>query len=100
MNEYIIFMFNDATNQAASEDDTLWSEYISKLRQTGQFDGGSSIGGGERFRKGQATKSAITEISGFIRVRADCVEAAKNLLVGNPAYEAGASIDIRELIKE
>jgi len=100
MNEYIIFMLNDATDPIAADDGIRWGEYITKLRQSGRFDGGSSIGNGERLRKGQSSKPAGAELTGFIRVRAENIEDAKRYLVGNPTYEAGGTVEVRELPRD
>ncbi|MDC8756946.1 hypothetical protein [Janthinobacterium fluminis] len=100
MNEYIIFMLDDTTNRSASTNSTLWAEYISALRKSGQFDGGSSIGNGERHRKGEPAKAAGIDVTGFIRVRAASMEDARRFLIGNPDYEAGGSVEIRELPKD
>ena len=100
MNEYILLMLNDATDKLAADDGAHWGEYIAGLRQSGQFDGGSSIGMGERFRKGQSPQPANPELTGFIRVRAENLEDAKRFLVGNPNYEAGGTVEIRELPRE
>ena len=51
MNEYILLMHQDAPDTEAADDSKCWAQYIAKLRSTGQFDGGSSIGRGERLRK-------------------------------------------------
>jgi hypothetical protein len=36
-------------------------------------------------------------LTGFIRVRAKSLEQAKALVAGNPLYEAGGTVEIREL---
>ena len=36
-------------------------------------------------------------LSGYIRVQAETLEAAKKLLEGNPVFEAGGTVEIREL---
>lgn len=97
MNEYILLMHQDAPNPEAANDPAQWARYITRLRGTGQFDGGSSIGQGERLRKGQLSQPSDTDLSGFIRVRAANLEEARALLAGNPVYEAGGTVDIREL---
>ncbi|VVP85311.1 hypothetical protein PS918_02716 [Pseudomonas fluorescens] len=97
MNEYILLMHQDAPNSEAANDPSHWARYIAQLRGTGRFDGGSSIGQGERLRKGQLSQPSVTDISGFIRVRAGNLEEAKKLLAGNPVYEAGGTVEIREL---
>jgi hypothetical protein len=43
---------------------------------------------------------AITgHVVGFIRVGADSLDHARTLLVGNPAFEAGGTVEIRELVR-
>jgi hypothetical protein len=36
-------------------------------------------------------------LTGYIRVRAESLNAARALVAGNPVYEAGGTIEIREL---
>lgn len=48
-------------------------------------------------RKGQLNHPGVTDLSGFIRVRATNLEEVKALLTGNPVYEAGGTVEIREL---
>ena len=97
MNDYILLMHDNATDVAASEDSEKWGKYISALRGSGQFDGGSSIGKGESLRIGQPPYAAETRITGFIRVRAADLEDAKSFLQSNPVYEAGGTVEVREL---
>ncbi|HEY8949824.1 MAG TPA: YciI family protein [Rhizomicrobium sp.] len=73
-----------------------WESYLRSLRERGAFDGGSSIGAGAAFRKSGGAE--ITEtLGGYIRVRAESLEAARECLNGNPVYEAGGTVEIREL---
>lgn len=95
--EYILLMHQDAANPALASDPDLWAHYFAQLRNSDKFDGGSSIGQGERVRKGQLSQPGDTNLSGFIRVRAANLDEAKSLLVGNPVYEAGGTVEIREL---
>lgn len=39
-------------------------------------------------------------LGGYLRVRAASLEAAEALLAGNPVYEAGGTVEIRELPKD
>lgn len=94
MNDYIILMLNDAP------DGGDWHGYIAGLRQSGHFDGGSSIGAGVRLRKGDADQPAGLAVTGFLHVRAASIDDAKRYLAGNPDYEAGGSVEIRELPRE
>jgi len=97
MNQYLLLMYQDAPDKRMASDPQRWERYISDLRDTGQFDGGSSIGAGQRHQKSQQSCPSADDLSGFIRVRAVSLEAAKQFLEGNPAYEAGATVEIREL---
>ena len=100
MNDYILFMHNDATDMAHANDDKRWNEYISMLRGSGQFEGGSSIGAGECLKKNAPATAAPVEVTGFIQVRAASLQDAKRFLVGNPVYEAGGTVEVRELPRE
>jgi hypothetical protein len=100
MNEYVLMMHNDANDPLIADDGERWGRYITGLRQSGQFDGGSSIGAGEQCRKGHPPQSADMKLTGFIRIRAENLEDAKRFLVGNPVYEAGGTVEIRELPRE
>jgi hypothetical protein len=97
MNEFIFFMHDDVLDRGIARDEQLWEQYLAKLRASGQFDGGSAIGQGMAFKKGRADAAAAAGVSGFLRVRAEDMEAAKRFLVGNPNYEAGGTVEVREL---
>jgi hypothetical protein len=97
MREFILLMFNDARDNTITGDGRRWEDYFSGLRASGRFDGGSSIGSGVRLRKGSDDRSAQLELDGFIRVRAVDIDDARRFLVGNPVYEGGGTVEIREL---
>ena len=64
---------------------------------SGKFDGGSSIGTGVLVRKGHVDSPSDPNLNGFIRVSAEGLESARTFLAGNPVYEAGGTVEIREL---
>ena len=97
MKEYILLMHDDVLDAGVANDDSLWAAYFATLRASGQFDGGSVIGSGAAFRKGDAAHAAITALSGYIRIRAESMEQAQKFLLGNPTYEAGGTVEVREL---
>jgi len=97
MNEYIFFMHDDAADRSIADDGARWQEYLAALRASGQFDGGSAIGAGIIASKGHAERQAAATVNGYLRVRARSLEEAKRFLDGNPAYEAGATVEIRAL---
>lgn len=94
MNDYIFLMHDDATNAISNDD---WEPYLARLQSAGVFQGGSAIGGGACVRKSEKAPPLSAQISGFIRVTAEDLAQAKTLLVGNPVYEAGGTVEIREL---
>jgi hypothetical protein len=92
MPEYVVLMHDDAVGE-----EKAWAPYLQRLRQTGCFQGGSAIGGGICVRKDGAPARMTAHLCGFIRVNADSLDQAKSLLVGNPLFEAGGTVEIREL---
>lgn len=99
MNEYIFLMYGDVTDLSVADDGTRWEQYISTLRASGQFEGGSSIGHGARCKKDSVQDTSHSAITGYIRIQAENIEAAKRFLVGNPTFEAGGMIEVRELLR-
>lgn len=71
--------------------------YFQRLRKSGQFDGGSAIGDGECVRKTGQPGLLHASLGGYIRVRAPDLAAAKSLVLGNPVFEAGGTVEVREL---
>jgi len=92
MAEYILLMHDDA-----NPDDDAWDPYIRKLQQCGSFEGGSAIGCGICTRKHGAPGSLTAHLTGYIRVKAHDLEHARSLVIDNPHFEAGGTVEIREL---
>jgi hypothetical protein len=92
MAEYILLMHDDA-----NPGDDTWNSYIRKLQQSGSFEGGSAIGDGICTRKQGTPASLTAHLTGYIRVKADNLEQARSHLIGNPHFEAGGTVEIREL---
>jgi len=92
MAEYILLMHDDAIGH-----DDAWGPYIQKLQQGGFFEGGSAIGDGLCARKSAKPASITAHLTGYIKVSADSIAQAKSLLTGNPHFEAGGTVEIREL---
>lgn len=97
MNEYLLLMHDDVPPGAANGAD--WGSYLSKLHASGAFDGGSSIGRGVCVRK-HGDPNAPLAVTGFLRVRAESLEAALRHLDGNPDFEAGGTVEVRELVRD
>ncbi|MCC6650281.1 MAG: hypothetical protein IT348_03935 [Candidatus Eisenbacteria bacterium] len=99
MKEFILFMHDDVPLGGDGGDGASWESYLATLRASGAFEGGSSIGEGVCVRKA-GIASAPSGITGFVRVRAENLEEALRHLDGNPDYESGGTIEIRELAKD
>lgn len=97
MNDYLFLMHDDAGSE---DSDIAWEAYLRKLRASGQFEGGSAIGSGQCVTKSPRVPAITSHLSGYIRVRAETLEAAKALLQGNPVFEAGGTVEIRELPRQ
>ena len=96
MNDYILLMHDDAAPAAPEK----WARYLELLRGAGRFAGGSSIGAGICARKDAAPRAITTHLAGYIRITALDLDDARTLLAGNPVYEAGGTVEIRELPRQ
>ncbi len=92
MADYILLM-HDA-GAAAPED---WNTYLSWLGECGVLRGGSAIGRGICLRKAGAAPDITRHLTGYIKIAADTLEHAAIFLAGNPIYEHGGVVEIREL---
>lgn len=95
MNDYLFLMHEPPRAAAGSAPD--WQPYLAWLRGTGQFDGGSSIGGGVCVSRAGEALPIAAHLVGYLRVRAGSLDDARKLLVGNPVFEVGGTVEIREL---
>lgn len=99
MNDYILLMHNDAPSGKDSRADQ-WTAYLAKLRQVGAFEGGSSIGDGVCVSQQASAPEVTRHLSGYIRIQAESLSAARELVAGNPVFEAGGTVEIRELPRD
>jgi hypothetical protein len=93
MVDFIFLMHDDAV----VEDAHAWDDYIAKLKHLGSFQGGSLIGDGECVRRKGEASPLTAHLIGYIHVNASGITDAKLLLGGNPHFEAGGTVEIREL---
>ena len=94
LKDFLLLMHSD-TRRAETPSD--WSAYFTKLRALGRFEGGSAIGGGVCMNDSNSAGPLHERLTGYIRVLAIDLEDAKSLVAGNPVYEAGGTVEIREL---
>lgn len=94
MPDYILLMHKlpDAQDTAQA-----WDAYLETLASRGVLRGGSVIGVGMCVRREGVAPPVTAHIDGFIRIEAQDLDHARELVAGNPVYEAGGTIEIREL---
>lgn len=97
MADFIYLMHNDETSLATEMDNNGWFEYIENLKAKGCFRGGSEVGHGKCARKHLEAPAIYDRLVGYIRIDAANLAEAEVLLEGNPVYEAGGTVEIREL---
>jgi hypothetical protein len=93
MPDFIFLMHDDAPDRGVGG----WDSYIARLLASGNFQGGSAIGLGVCARKTGEAPAVTSRLTGFIRVTADSLGHARTLVVGNPVFESGGTVEIREL---
>ncbi|MBL8555809.1 MAG: hypothetical protein JNL41_16155 [Phenylobacterium sp.] len=92
-----IFLHHDDASGGSRLD---WDPYLTRLREAGVFQGGSAIGNEGCCAKKTGDAPELTaHIMGYVRVTADNLAEARKLLPGNPVFEAGGTVEIRELPK-
>ena len=92
MKDYLLLMHAGTKPQ---RDD--WGPYLEKLRTAGCFQGGSAIGDGVCATRSGGAPEVTRHLTGYIKIRASDLAHATALLEGNPVYEAGGVVEIREL---
>ncbi len=97
MNDFMFLMHDAAPETGDLGGRHDWQPYLAKLRNSGRLTGGSAIGPGICVSKSGVATDITAHLSGFIRVQAESMDDARKLLEGNPVYEAGGTVEIREL---
>jgi hypothetical protein len=100
VNEYLLLMHDDAPDRELAGNEDRWASYFGVLRASGRFDGGSSIGSGALCSKGREPVPVTGGFSGFLRIRAPSLQEASAFLAGNPVFEAGGTVELRELPRD
>ena len=98
MNDYILLMHDDAGDDGVDRSQQ-WTAYFAKLEQAAAFQGGSAIGDGVCVSK-KAAPEITRHLSGYIRIRAADLGQARALVIGNPVFEAGGTVEVRELPRD
>jgi hypothetical protein len=93
MPDFILLMHAPAADEVMAD----WGPYLDSLSAKGALRGGSAIGAGVALRRDGAPAAISASLSGFVRIEADDLDQARGMVAGNPTYEAGGTVEIREL---
>ena len=93
--EYLVFMHGDATGPEPEN----WEDYIGGLVAEGIFCGGSSLTGATCLRLSGDPRPA-SDMIGFIRLKCHDLDHAREIFSRTPAYLAGATIEICQLVED
>lgn len=99
MNDYLLLMHNDAPADENGRAEQ-WPVYFARLRAANAFQGGSAIGDGICVSKSESVPPVTRHLAGYIRVQAESLSAARDLVIGNPVFEAGGTVEVRELPRD
>lgn len=91
---FMLLMHSDYDMKGKPE---TWDPYLKSLDAAGVLRGGSAIGSGLCLRKEGTPAEVSKSIVGYIKIEAPNVLQARKFLPGNPVYEAGGTVEIREL---
>lgn len=94
MPDYLLLMHSDTVVDEKVAD---WSAYLGRLEACGVLRGGSAIGAGACVRRGKTAPPLTAHLAGFVRIEARDMRHARELVEGNPVFEAGGTVEIREL---
>ncbi len=83
-----------------AEDPGAWGPYLERLRGSGRFEGGSSIGAIAAHHKGGLDAQHADPLVGYLIVHAEDPAAARGFLEGNPVFEAGGTVEVCELVED
>jgi hypothetical protein len=97
LRDFILLMHSDTMSSPTPE---MWPDYLARLVARGVFNGGSAIGAGRTWRKQAVPAGLSGHLTGFIRVRAESLADAETLLAGNPVWECGGTVELRELPRD
>jgi hypothetical protein len=94
MVDFILLMHGDSVDRDANED---WSTYLQALDEKGVLRGGSAMSAGICLRLNNPAPSTTDHLVGYVKIEARDLEHARELVRGNPVYEAGGTVEIRTL---
>lgn len=94
MAEYMFLMHSDYERHKGSEN---WQPYLDMLSSVGALRGGSAMGSGLCVRRSGSVPNVSDHLVGYVKIEARDLNHARDLVLGNPVFEAGGTVEIREL---
>ena len=91
---FILLMHGDYDAGGRAE---AWEPYLDRLGRAGVLRGGSAIGAGLCMRRSGAAPDVSGHLVGYVKIEARDLAHAQELVLGNPVYEAGGTVEVREL---
>ncbi len=92
--DFMLLMHSDAEPNKRNDD---WQTYLDLLNANDALRGGSAIGAGECVRRFGPVPKPTHHLVCYVMIKARDWDHARQLVQGNPVYEAGGTIEIREL---
>ena len=94
MADFILLMHGDYDLDGKTEN---WQPYLDMLSSAGALRGGSAIGSGLCMRRSGFIPDVSRRLVGYVKIEARDLDHARELVQDNPVYEAGGTVEIREL---
>ncbi|MDX2204776.1 MAG: YciI family protein [Hyphomicrobiaceae bacterium] len=94
MAEFIFLMHADSDR---ADSPAEWEAYLKRLVAEDALRAGSALGNGACLRKSGPVPDTSAHLTGYMKIEARDLAHARELVAGNPVYEAGGTVEIREL---
>lgn len=94
MAQFMLLMHNDYDMEGRSEN---WQQYLDGLASAGVLRGGSAMGAGVCMRRAADAPANTRHLVGYVKLEVRDLGHARECVHGNPVYEAGGTVEIREL---
>lgn len=92
--EFMMLMHGDYDVGGSPEN---WASYLDDLSRRGVLRGGSAIGAGFCLRMHDPIPEVTQKIVGYVKLEVRDADHVLECVRGNPVYEAGGTVEIREL---
>ena len=94
MPDFLLLMHEHDDERNTSRE---WQTYLAALTQKGVLRGGSAIGDGLCMRRDAKPFPTTGHLVGYVKIEARDLAHARELVIGNPVYESGGTVEIRAL---